>query len=199
MYNSILQVLYTRLKIGLLIIYKCKKKIKLTWKNQQQINPLSMSFSTGYNSLMRGSTQNRSAVLGQPDRPSTRYILKGSCRSRDNHSTWHSSGYSPRSCATPSGSLKTVSSYTPGVMEASSTWRASERKEKCRECSSGSVALFWRCWPRRPHWTSAAVLSSTEFGFTTSPKKTQIMGQDVSSAPNISTGDHILKVVDKFT
>ena len=38
-----------------------------------------------------------------------------------------------------------------------------------------------------------------EFGLTISLKKTQVMGQDVSSAPSISIGDHTLEVVDKFT
>ena len=38
-----------------------------------------------------------------------------------------------------------------------------------------------------------------EFGLTISLKKTQVMGQDVSSVPNISIGDHTLEVVDKFT
>ena len=38
-----------------------------------------------------------------------------------------------------------------------------------------------------------------EFGLTISLKKTQVMGQDVSSTPSISIGDHTLEVVDKFT
>ena len=38
-----------------------------------------------------------------------------------------------------------------------------------------------------------------EFGLTISLKKTVVMGQDVSSAPNISVGDHTLEVVDRFT
>ena len=38
-----------------------------------------------------------------------------------------------------------------------------------------------------------------EFGLTISLKKTQVMGQDVSSAPSITIGDHTLEVVDKFT
>lgn len=38
-----------------------------------------------------------------------------------------------------------------------------------------------------------------EFGLTISLKKTQVMGQDVSSAPSISIGDHTLEVVDNFT
>ena len=37
-----------------------------------------------------------------------------------------------------------------------------------------------------------------EFGLTISLKKTNIMGQDVSSAPNISVGDYALEVVDEF-
>ena len=37
-----------------------------------------------------------------------------------------------------------------------------------------------------------------EFGLTTSLKKTKVMGQDVSSAPNISIGDYTLEVVDEF-
>ena len=39
----------------------------------------------------------------------------------------------------------------------------------------------------------------TEFGLTISLKKTNIMGQDVSTTPTITIGDHILEVVDKFT
>lgn len=39
----------------------------------------------------------------------------------------------------------------------------------------------------------------SNFGLTISLKKTQIMCQDVSSAPNISIGNHTLEVVDKFT
>ena len=39
----------------------------------------------------------------------------------------------------------------------------------------------------------------TEFGLTISLKKTQVLGQDVSSAPSISIGNHTLEVVDKFT
>ena len=38
-----------------------------------------------------------------------------------------------------------------------------------------------------------------EFGLTISLKKTEIMSQDVSIAPNISIGDHTLEVVEKFT
>ena len=38
-----------------------------------------------------------------------------------------------------------------------------------------------------------------EFGLTISLKKTEIMSQDVSVAPNISIGDHTLEVVEKFT
>ena len=37
-----------------------------------------------------------------------------------------------------------------------------------------------------------------EFGLTISLKKTNIMGQDVSSAPNIPIGDYALEVVDEF-
>ncbi|XP_063585836.1 uncharacterized protein LOC134763209 [Penaeus indicus] len=40
--------------------------------------------------------------------------------------------------------------------------------------------------------------SCAEFGLTISLRKTQVMGQDVSSAPSISIGDHTLEVVDKF-
>ena len=39
----------------------------------------------------------------------------------------------------------------------------------------------------------------TEFGLTINLKKTNIMGQDVSSTPQISIGDHTLEVVDNFT
>lgn len=39
----------------------------------------------------------------------------------------------------------------------------------------------------------------TEFGLTISLKKTNIMGQDVSTAPKITIGEHTLEVVDKFT
>lgn len=38
-----------------------------------------------------------------------------------------------------------------------------------------------------------------EFGLTISLKKTDIMGQDVSSTPNISTGDNTLELVANFT
>lgn len=39
----------------------------------------------------------------------------------------------------------------------------------------------------------------TEFGLTISLKKTEVMSQDVSTAPSISIGDHTLEVVNKFT
>lgn len=39
----------------------------------------------------------------------------------------------------------------------------------------------------------------TEFGLTISLKKTNIMGQDVSSTPQIIIGDHTLEVVENFT
>lgn len=39
----------------------------------------------------------------------------------------------------------------------------------------------------------------TEFGLTMSLKKTNVMGQDVSTTPKITIGDHTLEVVDKFT
>ncbi|RJG15198.1 hypothetical protein D4A39_16670, partial [Alcanivorax profundi] len=39
----------------------------------------------------------------------------------------------------------------------------------------------------------------TEFGLTISLKKTNIMGQDVSTPPTIIIGDHTLEVVDKFS
>ena len=39
----------------------------------------------------------------------------------------------------------------------------------------------------------------TEFGLVISRKKTNIMGQDVSSTPQISISDHTLEVVDNFT
>ena len=38
-----------------------------------------------------------------------------------------------------------------------------------------------------------------EFGLTISLKKTNIMGQDISSIPSISIGDHSLEVVEDFT
>ena len=38
-----------------------------------------------------------------------------------------------------------------------------------------------------------------EFGVTLSLKKTNIMGQDVSSIPCISIGDHTLEIVEDFT
>ena len=37
------------------------------------------------------------------------------------------------------------------------------------------------------------------FGLTISLKKTNILGQDVSSTPSISTGDYTLEVVEDFT
>ncbi|XP_037801349.1 uncharacterized protein LOC119596256 [Penaeus monodon] len=40
--------------------------------------------------------------------------------------------------------------------------------------------------------------SCAEFGLTISLRKTKVMGQDVSSAPSISIGDHTLEVVEKF-
>lgn len=39
----------------------------------------------------------------------------------------------------------------------------------------------------------------TEFGLTISLSKTNIMGQDVSTTPNITIDDHTLEAVDKFT
>lgn len=41
--------------------------------------------------------------------------------------------------------------------------------------------------------------SCTEFSLTISLKKTNIMGQGVSSTPQISIGNHTLEVVDNFT
>ncbi len=39
----------------------------------------------------------------------------------------------------------------------------------------------------------------SEFALSISPKKTNIMAQNISTRPAISTGDHILDVVENFT
>ncbi len=46
---------------------------------------------------------------------------------------------------------------------------------------------------------SSFACASDEFGLTISLKKTNVMGQDVSSTPCISIGDHTLEVVEDFT
>ncbi len=46
---------------------------------------------------------------------------------------------------------------------------------------------------------SSFARASDEFGLTISLKKTNVMGQDVSSTPCISIGDHTLEVVEDFT
>ena len=46
---------------------------------------------------------------------------------------------------------------------------------------------------------SCVASACKEFGLTISLKKTNVMGQDVSSIPNISIGDYTLEVVENFT
>ena len=107
-------------------------------------------------------------------------------------------------CLTPSVSQKMVHTSLPEVMEASSASHTSEQRPRCEEYWLGScwlqMMLPWLHTLRKLYSdSSAASHAHVEFSLTISVKKTNIMGQDLSSIPSISIGDYILEVVEDFS
>lgn len=100
-------------------------------------------------------------------------------------------------CPILSSNQKMGDTYTPKVMESSSTLHILQLRQKCRKYSSGrcylQMILPWLLIMRKLYNSSDA--SHTE-SFINS---FNIINQDISNIPNTSIGDYTLELVEDFT
>ncbi len=114
-----------------------------------------------------------------------------------------SASFSLCCCATPSVSQKMVSSSAPGAMATFSTLPVCAQRPRSAGSWLGRCCLLmtplWLPIPRMHYSVSSAVRSCLWWiGLTISLKKSNVMGQDVSSTPCISIGHHTLETVEDF-
>ena len=101
-------------------------------------------------------------------------------------------------------SQKMAYTSAPEVMEGSSALHTSEQRPRCEEkirelLFADDAALAAHTKEPLQQLISCFTCGCSKFSLTISLKKTNIMGQDLSSIPSISICDYILEVVEDFT